>query len=175
MKERSQESSASEESLAEPGLDVAEPGVVYVGRIPHGFYEKEMREYFSQFGKINKLKLSRNKKTGKSRHFAFIEFESAEVAQIVAETMNNYLLHNHLLQCNVVPKDKVHPMIWCGLGKKIKPGLAIKVAANKFNRRRSAKEISDMANRLIRKDNKRREKMKELGINYEFSGYSQSS
>jgi len=49
-----------QESLAEPG--VAGPGVVYVGRIPHGFYEKEMREYFSQFGKINKLKLSRNKK-----------------------------------------------------------------------------------------------------------------
>jgi nucleolar protein 15 len=25
------------------------PGVVYIGRIPHGFYENEMREYFKQF------------------------------------------------------------------------------------------------------------------------------
>ncbi|CAG8484388.1 2876_t:CDS:2 [Ambispora gerdemannii] len=27
-------------------------GVVYLGRIPHGFYEEEMHAYFSQFGKI---------------------------------------------------------------------------------------------------------------------------
>ncbi len=39
------------------------PGVVYVGRIPHGFYENEMRQYFSQFGTISKLRLSRNRKT----------------------------------------------------------------------------------------------------------------
>jgi len=36
--------------------------VVYVGRIPHGFYEEQMRAYFSQFGVIKNLRLSRNKK-----------------------------------------------------------------------------------------------------------------
>ena len=43
-------------------------GVVYVGRIPHGFYEHEMRTYFSQFGDINRLRLSRSRKTGHSKH-----------------------------------------------------------------------------------------------------------
>ena len=37
-------------------------GVVYVGHIPHGFYETQMKEYFSQFGKITKVHVSRNKK-----------------------------------------------------------------------------------------------------------------
>ena len=37
-------------------------GVVYLGHIPYGFFEKELRGYFSQFGTITRLKLSRNKK-----------------------------------------------------------------------------------------------------------------
>jgi len=37
-------------------------GVVYLSRIPHGFYEDQLRAYFSQFGDITRLRLSRNKK-----------------------------------------------------------------------------------------------------------------
>lgn len=36
--------------------------IIYVGRIPHGFYEKQMRSYFSQFGKILRIKISRNRR-----------------------------------------------------------------------------------------------------------------
>jgi nucleolar protein 15 len=59
-----------------------------------------MRAYFGQFGNVTRLRLSRNKKTGKSKHYAFVEFADAEVAKIVAETMHNYLLFGHLLQCS---------------------------------------------------------------------------
>lgn len=37
-------------------------GVIYLGHIPHGFYENEMRQYFSQFGTVTRLKLARSKK-----------------------------------------------------------------------------------------------------------------
>jgi nucleolar protein 15 len=40
----------------------SETGVVYLSRIPHGFYEDQMRAYFSQFGEISRLRLSRNKR-----------------------------------------------------------------------------------------------------------------
>ncbi|KAI7981951.1 putative RNA-binding protein C1827.05c [Camellia lanceoleosa] len=66
--------------------------VLYIGRIPHGFYENEMEGFFKQFGTIKKLRLAKNKKTGKSKHFGFIEFESPEVAKIVSECMLNYLI-----------------------------------------------------------------------------------
>lgn len=39
-----------------------ERGVLYLGRIPHGFYEEEMKEYFTQFGEVTRLRLARNKK-----------------------------------------------------------------------------------------------------------------
>nr|AFK44118.1 unknown [Medicago truncatula] len=95
--------------------------VLYIGRIPHGFYEKEMEAYFGQFGTIKRLRISRNKKTGKSRHFGFIEFESPEVAKIVADTMHNYLLFEHLLQVFVVPSEHVHPRLWKGFNYRYKP------------------------------------------------------
>ena len=77
-------------------------GVIYVGRLPHGLYEKEMRQYFDQFGEISRLRISRNKKTGKSKHYGFIEFQDKEVAKIACEAMNNYLVFGHLLQVQMV-------------------------------------------------------------------------
>jgi nucleolar protein 15 len=34
--------------------------------------------------------------------------------------MDNYLLMGHILRCDVIPKDKVHPEIWVGANKKWK-------------------------------------------------------
>ena len=37
--------------------------------------------------------------TGNSKGYAFVEFASEDVAKIVADTMNNYLFGERLLQC----------------------------------------------------------------------------
>ena len=39
-----------------------ERGVIYLGHIPYGFFEDEMRSYFSQFGTVTRLKLYRSRK-----------------------------------------------------------------------------------------------------------------
>lgn len=39
-----------------------ERGVIYLGHIPYGFFEEEMRNYFSQFGTVTRLKLYRSRK-----------------------------------------------------------------------------------------------------------------
>ncbi|KAF2496643.1 hypothetical protein BU16DRAFT_537806 [Lophium mytilinum] len=106
--------------LKEAGQSGGEPGVIYVGRVPHGFYEHQMTAYFSQFGHIKRLRLSRNKRTGQSKHYAFIEFASADVADIVARTMNNYLLFQRLLQVRVVPSAQVHEELFKGAGKRFR-------------------------------------------------------
>lgn len=56
------------------GDDALTPGVIYLGHIPHGFYEDEIRGFFSQFGTINKVRLSRSKKVCpfSKRHDRFI-------------------------------------------------------------------------------------------------------
>ena len=77
-----------------------------------------MRAYFEQFGEVTRLRLSRNKQTGAPKHYAFIEFVSAAVADVVAETMHNYLMLGHLLQCKIVPPERVHPKLWVGAARK---------------------------------------------------------
>jgi nucleolar protein 15 len=74
-------------------------GVLYVGHIPHGFFENQMRSFFKQFGNVTQLRISRSKRTGGSKGYAFIEFEYAEVAKVAADTMNNYLMFEKLLKC----------------------------------------------------------------------------
>ena len=96
------------------------PGVVFVSRIPHGFYENEMKAYFGQFGNILQLRLSRNRQTGASKHFAFIQFQDASVADIVAKTMDNYLMFGHILKVKLVPNEQVPANVWKGSNKRFK-------------------------------------------------------
>jgi len=84
---------------------LANRGIIMLKNIPHGFYEKQMMAYFSQFGKVTNLKLNRSVKTGASKGIAFIEFQYEDVAKIVAETMNNYLMFNRIMKCKLMPKE----------------------------------------------------------------------
>ncbi|KAH0600707.1 hypothetical protein MHUMG1_01706 [Metarhizium humberi] len=143
-----------------------EPGVLYIGRIPHGFYEHEMRQYLSQFGPVTRLRLSRNKKTGASKHFAFVEFEEATTAEIVAKTMDNYLLFGHILKCKTIPKQQVHEDLFKGANRRFK-----KVPWNKMAGLNLQKPLAESTwkNKLDKEKDKRAKraaKFKHMG--YEF-------
>ncbi|CAK9070105.1 unnamed protein product [Durusdinium trenchii] len=97
----------------------AEPrGVVYLGSLPNGFFEPQMKTYFSQFGEVTRFRLSRSPKTGGSKGFGFIEFRQESVAKIVAQTMNKYLLGDRSLVCKFKPKDECHPKMFKGWRRK---------------------------------------------------------
>lgn len=111
-----------------------------------------MKKYFSQFGRVLNLRLSRNKKTGASKHYAFVEFASAEVADIVARTMNNYLMFGHILKCSLIPKEQVHENLFKGANTRFKvdprnkkAGLAMERGAER-----------DVWEKRVAKENKRR-------------------
>ncbi|KAI9460364.1 hypothetical protein F5148DRAFT_983295 [Russula earlei] len=146
----------------------SETGVVYLGRIPHGFYEDQMRAYFSQFGEISRLRLSRNKRTGKSKHYGFIEFLSGAVAQIVAETMDNYLLMGHILTCKAIPKDRVHPELWVGANRKWRVVPTYRLAQAQHNKPRTEIQQRAAEKRLLSRQAARKRKLAEAGIVYNF-------
>mmetsp|Transcript_7082 Transcript_7082/g.15809 ORF Transcript_7082/g.15809 Transcript_7082/m.15809 type:complete len:264 (+) Transcript_7082:422-1213(+) len=147
------------------------PRVIYVGHVPHGFYEAQMREYFGQFGDVTRVKVSRNKKTGKSKHYAFVEFKHPEVAAIVAESMNNYLLANQVLQVVLVPPEKVHEKTFEGTGTKFKVVPWQRRAAAAHNKERTESEQVKRNKGLVKAEDKRRAKIAAAGIDYDFPGY----
>ncbi|CAD6574023.1 MAG: hypothetical protein TREMPRED_000991 [Tremellales sp. Tagirdzhanova-0007] len=146
-------------------------GTLYLGRIPHGFYEEEMREYFGQFGEVTRLRLARNRKTGASKHYAYIEMSSRTVADIVADTMNNYLLKGHLLQCRVIPADEVHPQLWVGANKTFHKVPRARLEKMHHERLRTDEERVAADKGLLEKQEERRRKIRESGIDYEFEGH----
>lgn len=84
---------------------MADKTVIKLNNIPHGFYEKGMKSYFRQFGKVKNVLLVRSKKTHKSRGFGFVEFELPQVALAAAEAMHNYLFFNQVLKCRQMKRS----------------------------------------------------------------------
>ena len=140
-------------------------GIIYVGRIPHGFYEKEMCSFFKQFGDIVNLCIARNKK-GKLKHFGFVEFKELEVAKVAQETMNNYLLFGHQLKVDLVDPlvnknvfanpTKYHVDIdWDGIHQKEHDG------------KRTPSKVAKLELKFADNNEKRAAMLKEKGIDWE--------
>ncbi|KAG5982107.1 hypothetical protein E4U55_002285 [Claviceps digitariae] len=144
-----------------------EPGVVYIGRIPHGFYEHQMRQYLSQFGPVTRVRLSRNKKTGASKHFAFVEFEESSTAEIVAKTMDNYLLFGHILKCKTIPKAQVHENLFKGANRRFKAIPWNKMAGLKLAKPRSESVWGAKVSKEQSKRARQAAKLKEMGYEFE--------
>jgi len=147
-------------------------GVLFIGRLPHGFYEDQLKAYFSQFGNVTRLRVSRNKKTGKSKHYGFIEFDSTSVAQIVADTMDNYLIMGHILRCKLIPKDQVHPELWIGANRKWRAVPRGRLTRVEHNKHRTESEQMRTNKRLLKRQNERKRKLEQAGIQYDFEAVS---
>ncbi|XP_040914057.1 MKI67 FHA domain-interacting nucleolar phosphoprotein [Toxotes jaculatrix] len=146
------------------------PGVIYVGHLPLGLFEPQLKSYFEQFGKVLRLRLSRSKKTGGSKGYAFVEYECDEVAKIVAETMNNYLMGERLIKCHVIPPEKVHEKLFVGSRKAFKKPSYPAVA--RYNKTRTAEEVKKMKGKLLQKESKLRKRLAAHGIDYDFPGFA---
>ncbi|KAE8359379.1 hypothetical protein BDV27DRAFT_136242 [Aspergillus caelatus] len=147
--------------------EAEEPGTVYVGRIPHGFYEHQMKAYFSQFGEISRLRLSRNRITGRSKHYAFIEFTSTSVAKIVAATMDNYLMYGHILKCKYVPQEQLHSELWKGANRRFKRTPWNRIEKKRLDKAKTREQWSERIDREQKRRLAKAEKLKALGYELE--------
>ena len=127
--------------------------IIYVSRLPHGFHEKELSKYFSQFGDLKEVRLARNKRSGNSRHYGFIEFANKDDAKVAQETMNNYLLMGHLLQVRL-------------LGKGAKIEKLFKYRKRVFSESNITKTAKQLEEDAIAKQKERLTKLSEAGIDF---------
>ena len=137
-----------------------ESRVMYVGHVPHGFYEVQMEGFFGQFGEVLNVRLSRSKRTGGSKGYAFVEFEDPQVAKIAASAMDRYLMHGKQLKCHVVPLELA-----------TRPGLfdCRRVLTPAPKKPRNDPDIK----RLSQKEAQKRQNInKALGFVYDYQGYA---
>lgn len=141
--------------------------VIYVGHLPHGFYEKELQGFFSQFGTVSRVKVSRSKKTGASKHYAFVEFEHGGIADIAASAMHGYLLFERLLEVRALAPSEVHPDTFKGADKKFRAIPWSTVAAKRQNRERTEQQEADRRKRYEQRNKRRMDSISAAGISYE--------
>jgi len=151
--------------------DDMKDGTIYIGHLPRGFYEEQIRGYFTQFGTVNKVRLARSKKTGGYKGYGYIQFASDEVAKIAADAMNNYLMFDRLIKCEFVPNDKLHPAIWKGAKKRFVWLDRRQKHRALHNKVRSKEDIKKLHGKLLKKDTDKKAQLLSLGIQYDFPGY----
>lgn len=73
---------------------------IYVGNIPHSSTDEELREAFEAFGEVNSASIIRDKFTGQSRGFGFVEMPSSSDALSAIEAMNGRDFKGRTLSVN---------------------------------------------------------------------------
>ncbi len=148
-----------------------ETGVIYVGHLPYGFVEDGLRDYFSQYGAVLRVKLMRSKRTARSKGYAFVEFQEAEVARIAAESMNGYLMYGRPLEVRYIETSKRNKFQLVRADKKFKFVPWQIIHKNAVNAEKTDEQVKKTLVNLITADKKKAQRLEELGIKYSYSQY----
>ncbi len=62
---------------------------LYVGNLPFSTEERTLEDLFSQAGPVTSVRVMRDKATGQSRGFAFVEMETEDGARAAIERFNS--------------------------------------------------------------------------------------
>ena len=73
---------------------------IYVGNVPHGTTEEELQEAFQAFGQVASVAIIKDKFSGESRGFAFVEMPSKAEAQSAIAGLNGKEFKGRALSVN---------------------------------------------------------------------------
>jgi RNA recognition motif-containing protein len=62
---------------------------IYVGNLAYRATEEEIREAFAQYGQVDSVQIIKDRETGRSRGFAFVEMSNAEQAKKAIEQLDS--------------------------------------------------------------------------------------
>lgn len=86
------------------------PVRLFVGNLPYDTTEAELREHFSAVGPVTYLTLPTDRETGRSRNFAFVEFNERAQAEEAIRRFNNQLFKGRPLAVSEArPRDDRRP------------------------------------------------------------------
>jgi RNA recognition motif-containing protein len=82
---------------------------IYVGNIPFKAVEQDIRDLFSEYGEIESLKIIKDKFTGQSKGFGFIEMVNEDDAKKVISSLDGKTFMGKTLKVSEArPQQKRH-------------------------------------------------------------------
>ncbi|MBC7286800.1 MAG: RNA-binding protein [Armatimonadetes bacterium] len=73
---------------------------IYVGNLPYSTSEESLREAFEQFGVVDSAVVIRDRSTGRSRGFGFVEMRDEEEARTAIAALNGTEFEGRTLTVN---------------------------------------------------------------------------
>ena len=79
---------------------------IYVGNLPHGVSEEELREMFAKFGEVASVSLVMDRFSGRPKGFGFVEMPNNSEADQVIKALNKSMLNGQTIKVNQVQPQK---------------------------------------------------------------------
>ncbi len=73
---------------------------IYVGNLPYGAGDEELRVHFSQYGQVTSAQVIKDQYSGRSRGFGFVEMPNAQEGQAAIAALNGKDLMGRALTVN---------------------------------------------------------------------------
>jgi RNA recognition motif-containing protein len=73
---------------------------IYVGNCSYDSTEEQLRDLFATYGEVERVSIIRDRETGRSRGFAFVEMPDSAAAQAAIEGLNGTDLGGRALKVN---------------------------------------------------------------------------
>ena len=89
---------------------------LYVGNLSYDTTELGLRELFSQAGTVESVDLIKDRETGRSKGFGFVEMADQASAEKAISMFNGYSLDNRELKVNIAKPREERPRTGGGYG-----------------------------------------------------------
>ncbi len=91
---------------------------LYVGNLPFDTTEETIRELFAQCGTVVSVALIKDRDTGQSKGFAFVEMSSQKEAQTAISTLNGRTVGDREMKVNIAKPREERPSFERGRGRR---------------------------------------------------------
>jgi RNA recognition motif-containing protein len=80
---------------------------LYVGNLPYSATEEELSTLFGQAGTVTSVAIIKDRETGRSKGFAFVEMSSSDEAQKAINTLTGHMLGGRDLRVSIArPREE---------------------------------------------------------------------
>lgn len=80
---------------------------IYVGNLAYGTTEEDLNKIFSNFGEVSKVSIIKDKETGRSKGFGFVEMSDNSAAQAAINGLNDTDIGGRNAKVNeAMPREK---------------------------------------------------------------------
>ncbi|MBY0357190.1 MAG: RNA-binding protein [Candidatus Obscuribacterales bacterium] len=80
---------------------------LFIGNLSYGVTDHSLGDLFSQYGEVVSCSIAKDRDTGRSRGFAFVEMQTQEQAEAAIQGLNGHTLENRQISVAISqPKPK---------------------------------------------------------------------